>query len=393
MAEREGGGQTGERDGRRGDSQDLIERFLAGRRPATQRAYLNDLEAYASFRREACAVAVAELLAGRAQSQGLVLEYAVEMRQRGRAWSTVRRRLATLRSLTFTAAQVGLVEWVLELPGEDLIDVEAMAAKARSRNVAYFLPQNATEIDRLDIQHYALRERLKGNHIAPLRRPARILDVGCGTGQWAYEVSAEFPQALVVGLDLVPSKRPWPAGYGFVQGNLLEGLPFSDGSFDFVHQRLLLPGVPVRAWMAAMAELVRVTRPGGWVELVEGSFAIEPAGPATGRLFEMVWQIGAAAGLDTAGDVFRSLEDYLRRAGLADVERRSLKLPMGEWGGRVGSLLATDCRTLFSGLSGIFQARMGVSEQECLELVKTMQQEWEEHRTETSFAVVLGRRP
>jgi ubiquinone/menaquinone biosynthesis C-methylase UbiE len=291
------------------------------------------------------------------------------------------------------AVDLGLVRRALALPGEDVVDAEAAAAKARARDVAYFLPQNATEIDRLDIQHYALREQLKGNHVTPLRRPARILDVGCGTGQWAYEVGAEFPDALVVGFDLVPSKQPWPAGYRFVQGNLLQGLPFTDGGFDLVHQRLLLPGVPVNAWMAAMTELVRVTRPGGWVELVEGSFAIEPAGPATKRLFEMVWQLGAAAGLDTAGDVFRSLEDYLRRAGLADVERRSLQLPMGEWGGRIGSLLATDCRTLFSGLSGIFQARMGVSEEECLELVKTMQLEWEEYRTESSFAVAVGRKP
>src|SRR5690242_21232433 len=73
-------------------------------------------------------------------------------------------------------------------------------------DVAYMLPRHETEIDRLDVQHYALRAALRGNHAAPLGRPAAILDVGSGTGQWAYDLCLEFPDALVVGLDLVPGK-------------------------------------------------------------------------------------------------------------------------------------------------------------------------------------------
>ena len=50
------------------------------------------------------------------------------------------------------------------------------------------LPRHATEIDRLDVQHFALREAMQGNHVAPLERPETVLDVGSGTGQWAFDV-------------------------------------------------------------------------------------------------------------------------------------------------------------------------------------------------------------
>jgi hypothetical protein len=44
---------------------------------------------------------------------------------------------------------------------------------------------------------------------------------------------------MVVGLDLVPSKPPQPANYHFAYGNVLQGLPFADDRFDFVHERFL----------------------------------------------------------------------------------------------------------------------------------------------------------
>jgi ubiquinone/menaquinone biosynthesis C-methylase UbiE len=78
--------------------------------------------------------------------------------------------------------------------------------------VPYLLPRHASEVDRLDVQHYALRETLGVNHLAPIEPPRRALDVGCGTGQWAFELCKRHPGALVVGLDLVPStsgQRRW----------------------------------------------------------------------------------------------------------------------------------------------------------------------------------------
>src|SRR2546422_1102213 len=95
-------------------------------------------------------------------------------------------------------------------------------------DIAYMFPRHPSEVDRLDLQHFALREVLGSNHIAPVARPSRILDVGCGTGQWAVDLCHKFPQALVVGLDMEASKPQRAENYRFVRGNLLQGLPFQN---------------------------------------------------------------------------------------------------------------------------------------------------------------------
>jgi len=257
----------------------------------------------------------------------------------------------------------------------------------------YVLPRHPAEIDRLDVQHYAMRDALGANYLAPLASPALVLDVGCGTGQWAFELCAQFFGAMVVGLDLEPSKPQRPANYRFVRGNVLSGLPFGDDRFDFVHQRLLQSGVPLVSWPGVVNDLVRVTRPGGWVELVEIENQMKGGGPATTRLLELLLELAGSRGLDRSGVLFRQLDQYLREGGLVEVHRRDVDVPLGEWGGRVGSLMASDLRALYMRLSDVFQARLGVPADESRDLITAMSTELNEHRTVNAFGVAFGRKP
>ncbi|MFZ0218007.1 MAG: methyltransferase domain-containing protein, partial [Candidatus Dormiibacterota bacterium] len=157
----------------------------------------------------------------------------------------------------------------------------------------YLLPRHPSEVSRLDLQHYALRETLRANYLAPIDEPARILDVGTGTGRWVFDLCHAFPRALGVGLDLVAiGSASGPSNYRFVRGDVTAGLPFDDATFDFVHQRLLRLGIPTAAWDGVIAELVRVTAPGGWVELAEVGVGIESIGPATEALFDSAAELG-----------------------------------------------------------------------------------------------------
>ena len=217
--------------------------------------------------------------------------------------------------------------------------------------------------------------------------------MGAGTGQWGYDLCEMHDGALVVGFDLVAPKPGAPEGYRAVRGNLLHGLPFANDSFDFVHQRLLFAGVPVNAWPATVAELVRVCRPGGWVELVEGATRSEPMGPAMERLVDLLLELNRSIGLDTDSVVFRSLDRYLIDAGLEQVARRVVELPLGEWAGSVGRLMASDVRALFTRLSARFTVRLGVPATECMGLVRAAQVEWEELHTTYAVALAWGRKP
>jgi len=374
------------------DPDQLIARFLSGRRPATARAYAADLEDLARFHGTTLEDAVRSLLLGPETARRLVLGYAVELRRRGLAPTTARRRLGTLRALLGTARQLGWIAWELELPTEREVEL-AMAERMERERSSYLFPRHPGEADRLDLQHHALREALGRNFLAPVGSLRRVLDVGAGTGRWGAELCWEHPEALVVGLDLVAGPGEHPSGYRPVRGNLLQGLPFRDGVFDFVHQRFLMSGVPVGAWPQVVGELVRVTRPGGWVELVEPMVKPERLGPAGERLFGLLLELAAGRGLDTANVVFDSLDGYLREAGLEQVTRHEVTVPIGEWGGRIGSFMASDARALCARVCELLSARLALSAEEGVGLVRRSQEEFERRRTVWTIAVASGCKP
>src|SRR5258708_4679474 len=276
----------------------------------------------------------------------------------------------------------------------DAVTLPAMASDRRFlKEVPYMLPKDLEEVNRLDFQHYALRASLKSNHLAPLEKPRMILDVGCGSGEWCYELCAEFPDALVAGFDLEAGKMANMNNYHFVAGNVLDGLPFANTSYDYVHQRLLVAALPLTAWPVEVKELARVTRPGGWVELLEGGNEIAPSGPATQHLFELMSQLAAIRGLDTTGVVARSLADYLHQAGIWRVEQGVIDIPMGQWAGRIGAMMATNFYTTFNGVGSVLQARFHLPSEKFDRLLAAMQQEWELQHTHYRFHYAYGQKP
>jgi methylase of polypeptide subunit release factors len=59
--------------------------------------------------------------------------------------------------------------------------------------IAYLLPNDEKENDRLDIFHHLMGIVNGGKlHRAPVKNPHRILDIGTGTGIWAMQMSEVF---------------------------------------------------------------------------------------------------------------------------------------------------------------------------------------------------------
>jgi SAM-dependent methyltransferase len=107
-----------------------------------------------------------------------------------------------------------------------------------------------------------------------LEPPARVLDLGTGTGKAAQLVAERFPSTEIAGVDLSPAmveeaRRLLPAGLAgrvrFEVGDA-SALSLPDGAFDLV---VLLNMIPF------FTELARVTAPGGTVVVAHVS------GPAT----------------------------------------------------------------------------------------------------------------
>lgn len=156
-------------------------------------------------------------------------------------------------------------------------------------------------------------ERFRGG-----RAPARLLDVGCGTGDLSRLAVRHFPSAAVVGVDFTsamldvanrlprgPSAR---ARLGYGRATVLR-LPFRDATFDVAMSAFVarnLPRLP-----DAFRELRRVLAPGGSLLTLE---ITEPASPRVRAAFHSYFDrvvpwLGAA--VRSAGP-YRYLPESLR---------------------------------------------------------------------------------
>jgi ubiquinone/menaquinone biosynthesis C-methylase UbiE len=263
-------------------------------------------------------------------------------------------------------------------------DYETVVGKRHLRNLPYMLPKDVGEIKRLDFQQFLLRYGLQGNYLAPLRNPLSILDVGCGTGRWAVELAVQYPNANVVGTDIVPTEE-FTLGYGvdavpdnylFVKGNVLERLPFEANSFDFVHQRLLITAIPIDKWSHVITELMRVTRPGGWVELQECGVPLDAPGQPYPQLWQAWIDFCKTRGVDfTLGNRIGTM---LQQGGLQHVQQREVIFPMGKYGGRVGTMSATDCLAVGATMKGAVTAAKIMSPDQYDRLYQATQQEFQQ---------------
>lgn len=129
--------------------------------------------------------------------------------------------------------------------------------------------------EQFDEAHYLMLLVTGANWSAPLSRPAIALDIGCGTGTWVMEMAARFPGCQWYGIDknpLFPDSIHPPNTHFFHMDILCPPLRYPNGHFDFVHQRFLLDWIPTECWPAVLTEIVRLTKPGGWIELKECDF-------------------------------------------------------------------------------------------------------------------------
>jgi Methylase involved in ubiquinone/menaquinone biosynthesis len=118
------------------------------------------------------------------------------------------------------------------------------------------------------------------------RTSARVLDVGCGSGASLIQfIRLGFKPSNLTGVDLeeerIAQGRSELPGIDF-RVESADRLPFADESFDLVLESTMLGTLDSKPLLAAIAaEMIRVTKKGGHIMLIDWRYSREGSGVKT----------------------------------------------------------------------------------------------------------------
>jgi ubiquinone/menaquinone biosynthesis C-methylase UbiE len=114
---------------------------------------------------------------------------------------------------------------------------------------------------------------------APVQNGGTIVDLGCGTANLLAAAAMAFHSAKLIGVDPSPAllakarRRPELTRATLLEGGI-ESIPLGAATADFTLSLLVLQEISDRP--AALAEMRRITRPGGIVAACQWDFARMP---------------------------------------------------------------------------------------------------------------------
>jgi len=167
----------------------------------------------------------------------------------------------------------------------------------------------------------------------------RVLDLGCGPGEWANAVASDYPCLNVVGVDINETMIGYATAFARVQGrpnisfevmDIKQPLTFPDAAFDLINARFIV-GLQDRAsWPVLLAECGRVLAPGGILLLSEGERSISTS-PALQRLEGWLTRALCEQGRTFSVDgqtigIVHMLGKLLQQAGFVAIEQRPFML-------------------------------------------------------------------
>ncbi|GAA5811120.1 hypothetical protein MFLAVUS_004549 [Mucor flavus] len=214
------------------------------------------------------------------------------------------------------------------------------------KDVSYILPNDDDEADRVHQQHWILKYALQCNYHAPVTKMLEdgivVLDSGCGPATWTFEMGETYPRSTFHGIDAscVFPEDIKPANVEFVIGNIAKHIPYPDNTFDYIHQRLLFLGLTHDDWENSLKELLRVLKPGGYLELAEPDLQdLHNVGPLLKKLQETLSDILTSRGMPTK--VHHQFEELLDKAGFENYVMKMTPLKLNHTN-KAGDLLWED---------------------------------------------------
>ncbi|GES97755.1 S-adenosyl-L-methionine-dependent methyltransferase [Rhizophagus clarus] len=140
----------------------------------------------------------------------------------------------------------------------------------------YYLSNNDfNDLDRQHMHNFIIKYIFQGSFSAPVEENltlgCKVLDVACGPATWLLDLASKYENSIFFGLDIKPifPREIKPSNLKFVQADILNRLPFRDNNFEFTHIESMVNILTTGQWDFVLSELIRVTKPGGYIEITD----------------------------------------------------------------------------------------------------------------------------
>ncbi|HEY4386550.1 MAG TPA: hypothetical protein VGN34_19005 [Ktedonobacteraceae bacterium] len=149
--------------------------------------------------------------------------------------------------------------------------------------------------------------------------------------------------------------------------------------------------VPAASWPPLIKRLIQITIPGGWLELVDATHLITPPGSAGQQVQQWSEQIYRQNGIDPL--LAQHLGSMLKASPhLENVHFVYIDAPVGDWGGRLGSLMAKNYASSYEHVKPLYQHYLRIDSRILDQTFDDMQREWEIFQCTSRIYVAYGRR-
>jgi hypothetical protein len=201
----------------------------------------------------------------------------------------------------------------------------------------YSQPNDEDEQLRLQIMHQAFLFLLKSKLTSvPLVKPAKIIDIGTGTGDWVIGIGEAFPDAEVIGTDLSaiqPSAVPPNVFFEIFDAEDEDDWTYPNNFFDLIHFRNMAGSF--RSWDKMYERSISHLKPGGWIEVVDlddHSIELSKWFKTDSEMYKWYMAVREASVRSGRAAGAAHLDpERLSAAGFADVQVTRHELPVGVW--------------------------------------------------------------
>ncbi|CAG8676990.1 22903_t:CDS:2, partial [Racocetra persica] len=196
-------------------------------------------------------------------------------------------------------------------------------------------------------------------------------------------VANDFPNSIIVGISDPSCKFPLtyklPSNVGFIECNLLSGIPFPDETFDYVHISTMWASLTKQQYSSIIYETVRVTKHDRWIEIQEPDLEYINLGNSMKLVQDAVHAKLKEDGFDPK-IALRIPECFESINGVGNVERSEVSSPIGNWSGSFGNLTLEQIKQFYGALT-YMPDYMKISPKEYQQLFDDFDKECNQNKT------------